>query len=110
MGGRGRADQPRAPLVELASPVAEPVLVQLEARPAERVGLDEIRAGVEVGPVDVPDDVGMRVVPELGAGAVREASREQHRAVASVEDQQLAGPHAREPLPAPACAHRRVLP
>ena len=56
--------------VQLAGPVAELVLVQLEPAAAEGVGLDEVRARVEVALVDAADDLGVRVVPELGAGAV----------------------------------------
>ena len=98
--GGGGAGEPRPLLVELAGPVAQPVLVELEAGPPEGVGLDEIGAGVEVTLVDPPDHVGVGVVPELGAGAVQEPGREEHGPVAAVEDEALPRPHALKPLAA----------
>jgi hypothetical protein len=86
--------------VQLAGPVADLVLVELEPGAAERVGLDEVRTRVEVALVDVADHVGMRVVPELGAGPVEEPGVEQRGAVAPVEDKQLARLHAPHDLPA----------
>jgi len=55
--------------------------------------------------VDAFDDVGMRVVPELGTRAVREAGGEEHRAVPAIEDEQFAGSRAREALLASGRAH-----
>ena len=55
---------------------------------------------LEVAGVDAPDDVGVRVVPQLGAGAVREPRREQHRPVAAVEHERLAAADPLDDLPA----------
>src|SRR5207245_4919943 len=77
--------------VQLARALADPVHVQLEPGAAERVGLDDVAAGVEVPLVDAGHHVGVRVVPQLGAGAVEKPGREEHRAVAAVEHPRLAG-------------------
>src|SRR5256885_866725 len=63
-----------------------------------------VAAGVEVALVDRADDVGVRVVPQLRAGAIQEPGGEEHRAVAAVEDQRLAAADALEDFP-PARAH-----
>src|SRR5207249_8594341 len=83
-----------------SSDVCSSDLVELQARAAKGVRLDDLAAGVEVALVDGPHDVGVGVVPQLGAGAVRQARREQHRAVAAVEHEPLAGPHPLEHVPA----------
>ena len=105
-GRAGRAGQPHALLVQLAGarahvvPHALVVLVQLERGAAEGVGLDEVRARVEVALVDPAHHVRVRVVPELRAVAVAEARVEERGAVAAVEDQALAGAEALHDLPA----------
>src|SRR3989442_1202662 len=66
----------------------------------ERVGLDDVAAGVDIPLVDRADDVGVGVVPQLRTGAVGETGREEHGAVAAVEDQRLALADALEDLPA----------
>ena len=99
-GRADRAREARALLIQLARPVADPVLVQLEPGAAERVGLDDLAARVVVALVDARDDICVRVVPQLRAGAVRQARREQLGPVAAVEDQHTAAPGALEHLPA----------
>src|SRR5207253_1777066 len=96
---RDLARQLRALDVQLARAVAQRVLVELEARPAERVRLDDVAARVEVAAVDAGHDVGVGVVPQLGTGAVEQAGREQHRAVAAVEDEDLPHLDALDDLP-----------
>jgi len=58
--------------------------------------------------VDPGHDVGVRVVPQLGAGPVEEARREEHGAVAAVEHERLAGLDPGQDL-APAAAHWTTL-
>src|SRR5262249_33970719 len=99
--GRRLAGQPGALDVQLARAVADLVLVELEPGAAERIGLDDVAASVEVAPVDAGHDVGVGVVPQLGTGPVEQAGGEQHRAVAAVEDQRLPGPDTRENLRPP---------
>src|SRR3972149_5823706 len=76
-GRQGVAREARPLDVELAGPLSDPVGAELQPRPAEGVGLDEVRAGVEVPFVDTASDVGVGVVPQLRAGAVREPRREE---------------------------------
>ena len=97
---RRRPRQPRALLVQLAGAVADLVLVELEPGAAERVRLDDMAAGAEVARVDAPDDVGVRIVPQLGAGAVGEPGREEHGAIAPVEHERLAPADPVDDLPA----------
>ena len=104
--GQTDARQPRALLVQLARAVADLVLVELEPRAAEGVGLDEIRARVEVALVDAADHLGMRVVPELRAGAVEQARVEERGAVAAVEDEALPALRALDDLPAARARHQ----
>ena len=56
--------------------------VQGEPQPVatERVGHDDLRAGVEVAALDPPDDLRLGQVPDLGRVAELQAVREQHRA------------------------------
>src|SRR5207244_3654215 len=96
---RRRPRQPGALIVQLARAVTDLVLVELESRAAERVGLDDLTAGVEISRVDAPHHVGVGVVPELGAGAVREPGGEQHRPVAAVEHERFAAADPLDDLP-----------
>jgi hypothetical protein len=50
--------------------------------------------------MDLPHDIGVGVVPQLGARPVEEPSREELRPVAAVEHEDLSGPDALEDLPA----------
>src|SRR5206468_2029194 len=97
---RDRPRQARALLAQLPCPPADPVLAELEAAAAEGAGRADLAARVAVALVDPSHDVGVGVVPQLGTGAVREARREQHGAVAAVEDEDLARAHALADLPA----------
>ena len=54
----GAAGEPRGAEVHLVGAVAEAVLVELEARGAERVRLHDVAAHAEVAPVDLLDEVG----------------------------------------------------
>ena len=54
-------------LVELAGPLGEVVLGQRHAEGTEGVGLDHVGAGLEVGPMHPPDDVGAGVDEQLVA-------------------------------------------
>src|SRR4029077_14630365 len=93
-------------VVQLAGPrahvvaVALVVLAQLERGAPEGVGLDQLRARVEVAPVDAPHHVVVGVVPQLRAVAVAEARVEERGAVAAVEDQALARADPLDDLPA----------
>src|SRR5439155_9724654 len=98
--GRDLAREPRPLDVQLTRAVAQRVLVELEPRAAERVGLDDVAARVEIALVDAGHDVGVGVVPQLGARAVEQAGREQHGAVAAVEDERVSGLDALHDLPA----------
>src|SRR5947208_3273497 len=95
-----RPGQPRTLRVQLARPLTELVLVELEAAAAEGVGLDDLAAGVEVAFVDPLHDLGVGVVPQLGAPTVGEARGEEHGAVPAVEDEDLARADAFEDFPA----------
>src|SRR5262249_42582570 len=75
--------------------------VQLQARAAERVGLDDVAAGAEVAAVNTAHDVGVGVVPQLRARAVPEPRREQHRPVAAVAHEHLTAAHPLDDLPPP---------
>src|SRR5205823_8239981 len=108
-GRAPRPRQPRAQRVQLGRALPDAVLVELEPARAERVGLDEVRARLEIPAVDPPHHVGVCVVPELRTGAVGETSREQRRAVAAVEDQELATPGPFDDLPAARAPSRQVL-
>src|SRR2546422_9162415 len=79
-----RPGQPRTLRVQLARPLTELVLVELEAAAAEGVGLDDLAAGVEGAFWDPLDDFGRGVVPQLGAPTVGEPRGEQHGAVPAV--------------------------
>ena len=91
----GRADrpgQPRALLVQLArcrSPIW--YSFSLSRVPPKVLVSTRSRARVEVALVDAAHHVGVRVVPQLRAGAVQEARGEERGAVAAVEDEALAG-------------------
>jgi hypothetical protein len=61
------AGQPRALLGELADPVGDVVVGQVGQVRAERVGLDGVGAGLEVGAVDVADHVRAGGVEDLVA-------------------------------------------
>src|SRR5213596_1425899 len=98
--GRDLAREPRPLDVQLTRAVAQRVLVELEPRAAERVGLDDVAARVKIALVDAGHDVGVGVVPQLGARAVEQAGREQHGAVAAVEDERVSGLDALHDLPA----------
>jgi hypothetical protein len=50
--------------------------------------------------MDPRDNICVSIVPQLGAGAVEQASGEEHRAVAAVEDERLAAADAVNDLPA----------
>ena len=102
---RRGSGQPRALLVQLARAITDLILVELEPGASERVGLDDVAAGVEVALMDPADDVGVGVVPQLGAGAVQEPGGEEHGAVPAVEDERLAAANALDDFPA-ACLHR----
>src|SRR4030095_2267148 len=91
---------PRALVVQRGRAVTDLVLVELEPGAAEGVRLDDLAAGAEVARVDAPHDVGVRVGPQLGTGAVRAPGREQHGAVTAVEDERLAGADPVDDLPA----------
>ena len=69
----GPARDPRRREVDLADGVLDAVVRHREPRGAERVRLDDVRAGIEVGAVDLADHVGAReaqqvVVAEEGDG------------------------------------------
>ena len=83
------AREPRAGLVELGEAVLEPVERQAVARAAERVGRDEVAAGIDIRAVNREDDVGPLCVPALRR-AVREAGLVQHRAHGTVAEHEAA--------------------
>ena len=97
---RRGSGQPRALLVQLARAITDLILVELEPGASERVGLDDVAAGVEVALMDPAHDVGVSVVPELGTGAVEKPGGEEHGAVAAVEDEGLAAPDPLDDFPA----------
>jgi hypothetical protein len=53
---------------------------QTQAVPAERVGHDDLRPGVEIATLDPADDLRLGQVPDLWRVAELEAVLEQHRA------------------------------
>src|SRR5262249_42596088 len=106
LGRAHGAGELRALYVELARAVSDLVLVELEPRPTEGVGLHEVRAGPEIALVDTLHHVGMRVVPELRAGAVEQARVEEGGAVAAVEDAPLARLRPLHNLPAAGTRHQ----
>ena len=61
----GAAGEDRGAEVHLVGAVAEAVLVELQARRAERVRLDDVAADPEVAGVDVLDEVGPRQREEV---------------------------------------------
>ena len=73
VGGRGHgrvgrlAGQPRRGKVELPHPVGQAEVGQRHARRAERVGLDDVGAGGQIGGVDVPDRVPLREDQDVDA-------------------------------------------
>src|SRR5262249_39884040 len=102
---RDGAPEPRAFGLELSRAIAELVLVELQARAAERVCLDDVAARAEVALVDPGHHVGVRVVPQLRARAVEQPGGEEHRAVAAVEHERVAPLDALDDLPAARLAH-----
>src|SRR5207245_5061630 len=100
------AGGPGALCVRLAGPVADLVVVELQARAAEGVGLVEVRAGLEIAVVNPAHDGCVRVVPELRAAAVAESGREEGGAVAAVEDETLARLGTLDYFPAARSGHQ----
>ena len=60
--------------VEFHGPLAQAVLVELEPRGGERVGLDDVGAGLEVALVDAPDQLGPEEDDRLVAAPVAAAA------------------------------------
>ena len=84
------ARQAHAGQVELGDALLEAVARQAKAAGAERVGLDDLRAGRDVGPMDGAHQVGVRHV-QLGQRAIeRDAAGVQHGAHRAVAHQHLA--------------------
>ena len=71
-------------LVELHRPVLQAVEGQTEAGPAEAVGHHQVGPGLQVGPMDGPNLIGVGHVPFLGRIARAEAHREELGAHGSV--------------------------
>src|SRR5262249_56948210 len=89
--------------------VAGLVTGRLEARPPERVGLDQVRARVEISLVDPANHLGVRVVPKFRARAVPQACGEERGPVAAVEHEDLARANTLHDLPAASAIAHHAL-
>ena len=92
MPGRlaGLAGQLGAAAVQSTGQLLEPVLGQAEAVGAEGVGLDGVRAGLDVLAVDRRDELGPGQDELVQAGALRDAARVEQRAHGAVEQERPA--------------------
>ncbi len=101
------AGQPRARLRELADPLGYAILAEVGEVRAERVGRHAVRAGRQVRPVDVDDDVrpgrvqhlvAAFVALEVGQGRVAGLDHRAHRAVGDDDPRREGRPEGRGPL------------
>ena len=77
----------RAGEIDLAHLIAEAEAAQLHAVGAEGVGLDDVRAGLQVLAVHVDNQLGLRLVQRLEAAVDEDALAVQHRAHGAVTDE-----------------------
>ena len=103
------AGEPRAREVERAHLVAEAVAVEPEGVRAERVGLDDVRAGVDVVLVDLGDHVRPGDVELLEVLHDEDAALVEERAHGAVEHQERAHRLAKWRVP-PRWPHTAMLP
>ena len=84
---RGVARDGRAPDIDIANLVGQPVRHQLHSIPAERIRFDDVDASLDVIQVNFPNQVRVRHVQFIETSADEDALAVEHRAHCTVTHQ-----------------------